>query len=134
MAADASARGVSLIETLVALSLIALVSAALLPAVAAAGRLYRESARESEAVRIAASRLDVLARSADAGAAGGSLTETQAGWSVFVDRAGAPVPAARAIYECRWRVTAGRLLVAAVRVVPVGGGDEVVLSTAVWRE
>lgn len=134
MSRVASARGVSLAETLVALSLIAVVSAALLPAVASAGRLYADSARESEAVRIAALRLEALVESAAAGVAGGSLAETQDGWSALVDRSGASTSPERAVYECRWRVSAGSPIVAAVSVAPVGGGPDVTVSTAVSRE
>ena len=127
------AAGFSLAETLVALSLIAVTSAAMLPAIAAAGHLHRESARETAAVRIATSQIERLVATAGAGAAGGALDASLAGFSSTTDSAGAPVPADRAEYDCRWRVTRGAIVIIAVRVVARAGGD-VTLSTAVSRE
>lgn len=135
MPSRASSRvaGFSLAETLVALSLIAVTSAAMLPAIAAAGRLQRDAERETAAVRIAASQIERLLASAGARPAGGSLDESLAGFSTATDSSGRPVTADRAQYDCRWRVTPGPLVIVAVRVVARGGGD-VTLSTAVPRE
>lgn len=129
---SASASGFSLAETLVALTLIAVTSAAMLPAVVAAGRLQRDSAIETGAVRIAASRIERLL-STGIGAAGGSLDAPLQGFSLTADGAGAPVAADRAEYDCRWRVTRALVVIVAVRCLGRGGGD-VTLSTAVPRE
>ncbi|MBA3949810.1 MAG: type II secretion system protein [Acidobacteria bacterium] len=133
VSSPATAAGFSIAETLVALSLIAVTSAALLPAIVAAGRLQRDSARETGAVRIAASRIEGLLSTGAAAVPGGSLDESLAGFSQATDSAGAPVAAERAEYDCRWRVSHGIVVIVAVRVVARGGGD-VTLSTAVPRE
>lgn len=131
--APSHAAGFSLVETLAALSLIVLTGASLLPAIVAAGRLQRDSARETAAVRIATSRIESLLATGGVGIPGGSLDEPLAGFSVATDSAGAPAAAQRAEYECRWRVTHGAFIIVAVRVVARGGGD-ITLSTAVPRE
>ena len=123
--------GFTLVETLVALSLIAVTSAAMLPAIAAAGHLQRESAWETAAVRIAASQVERLLVTAGSAAAGGSLDAPLAGFSADIDSAGAQVSGGA--YQCRWRITRGAVVVVAVRVVAPGGRD-VTLSTAVRRE
>lgn len=132
------ASGFSLIEALVALALVAGVSATLPPALAVAARLQRDSAIETEAAVIAASRLESLKADVAAGriGGGGSLDAAQDGWHARVDRDGSIVTAGRAAYECRWRVApapapAGAWLVS-VRVVPaVGVRLAVTISTAV---
>ena len=124
--------GFSLAETLVALSLIAVTSAAMLPAIAAAGRLQRDSERETAGVRIAASQIETLIATRRL-SPGGSLDASLDGFFATVDGTGAVVPAGYAEYECRWRVSQGAVVLIAVRVVARGGG-EVTLSTAVPRE
>lgn len=132
------ASGFSLIETLVALALVAGVSASLLPAIAGAARLQRDSAIETEAAVIAASRLESLKADVAAGriGAGGTLDTAQDGWQARIDRGGNVVTAGAAAYECRWRVasspaSAGAWMVS-VRVVPaVDARLAVTVSTAV---
>lgn len=110
-------RGFSLVEALVALALVTGVSAAILPAIALSARLQRESAIETNAAVLAASRLESLKRDVAAGAigTGGSLESAIEGWSAPVEPA----------FECRWQVTdlaapqGARLI--AVRVVPLAG-------------
>jgi type II secretory pathway pseudopilin PulG len=136
--ANPRASGFSLVEALVALALVAGVSAMLPPALAVAARLQRDSAIETEAALIAASRLESLKADVAAGraGAGGSLDAAHDGWHARIDRDGTIVPAGRAAYECRWRVTpapaaAGAWMVS-VRVVPaVGARLAVTISTAV---
>lgn len=130
---SAPVAGFSLAETLVALTLIAVTSAAMLPAIAAAARLQRDSARETDGVRIAASRIERLLATAPV-AAGGSLDESLPGFSLTTDRAGAAVSPESAEYDCRWRVTRGSVVIVAVRVAARGGGGDVTLATAVARE
>jgi prepilin-type N-terminal cleavage/methylation domain-containing protein len=133
----ASSSGFSLAETLVALSVLAVASAAMLPAIALAGRLQRDSAVATEAAIIAAARLEGL--KADVAAArvarGGSLDAAVDGWHVLLDRAGAPAAAGRAVYECRARVVASvspGVAIAAVRVLVRGQAEgAITLSTAV---
>lgn len=126
--------GFSLAETLVALSLIAVTSAAMLPAIVAAGHLQRESALVTDAARIASARLEALTATAAAVAEGGSLDASLEGWSAMVDRAGVEAGDDRAVYDCRWRVAADGVVVVAVRVVPRGAQGGVTLSTAVRDE
>jgi prepilin-type N-terminal cleavage/methylation domain-containing protein len=128
------ARGFSLVEALVALALVATASAALLPAVAIAARLQRDSAIETEASLIASATME----SVKAGVAarrigpGGSIDAALDGWHTRVDREGAP--GAAAVFECRWRVAPAAapsgLLILVVRVVPPGGAA-VTLAAAV---
>ena len=134
-------RGFSLVETLTALALIASVSAALLPGLAVAARLHRDSGTETEATIIGAGRLEDLAAAVSTGAlgTGGRLDIALAGWNQLVDRAGAPVDPARASYETRWAVaplgTPGGVHVLAVRVVPIANPfAAVTLTTAVGHE
>jgi type II secretory pathway pseudopilin PulG len=117
--------GCSLIETLVALALVATSSAVLLPALAAAARLQRESALETLAVSIAAARLESLAADVAAGRmdAGGDVDAAVEGWHETVDRSGMPGGARTAGFETRWQVApapapAGVLIVI-VRVLPL---------------
>ncbi|HUF22971.1 MAG TPA: hypothetical protein VMN81_02495 [Vicinamibacterales bacterium] len=135
---DPRAPGFSLVEALVALALVAGVSAALLPALAGAARLQRDSAIETEAAVIAASRLESLKADVAAGriGAGGALDAAHDGWHARIDRDGNIATAGTAAYECRWRVAlaaapAGALMLS-VRVVPaVGARLAVTISTAV---
>lgn len=132
------ASGFSLIEALVALALVAGVSATVPPALAVAARLQRDSAVETEAAVMAASRLESLKADVAAGriSAGGSLDAAHDGWHAGIDRDGNLVAAGRAVYECRWRVTpapapAGAWMVS-VRVMPaVDARLAVTISTAV---
>ena len=115
-------------------------TAAVLPAIVLAARLHRDSAVATEAALIAGARLESLkgdvANGATAG--GGSLDEGVDGWQAYFDRAGVEVPAAGAVYECRWRVAASPspgVLIAAVRVSWRGqAGGAITLSTAVHDE
>jgi Tfp pilus assembly protein PilV len=134
MSSSHRTSGFSLAETLVALSLIAVTSAAMLPAIVAAGQLQRESAHVTDAVRIASARLDALLPTASTGAAGGALGASLHGWSAMVDRAGAEVAVERAVYDCRWTVAVDGVAIVAVRVTARGGPGDVTLSTAVRRE
>src|SRR5687768_440089 len=133
-------RGFSLVETLTALALIASVSAALLPALALASRLHRDSAIETEAAIIGANRLEHLGAALAAGAlaAGGRLDIADPGWNDAVDRAGAPVARAHASYEVRWAVAplggSSSVYVLAVRVVPIANPVAAIrLTSAVGR-
>lgn len=122
-----STRGFSLIETLVALALVVSVSAALLPAVALASRLQRESAIETEGAAIAASCLEQVKAGVGAGAIGdgGSIDTPIDGWHVR----------ATASFECRWQSSAlaapAGLRVLAVRVVPLAGAGLSITMTSV---
>ncbi len=136
----APAHGFSIIETVVALGLVAGVSAALLPALALAARLQRESAIETEAAVIAAGRIEYLTADVAAGLTGpgGALDTPREGWHALVDREGNDAPAASAVFDCRWHVAAAPapagLLIVSVRVVPIGaGGGAVTISVAVPR-
>ena len=112
----------------------------MLPAIALAGRLQRDSAVTSESVMIAAARLERLKADVAEGrtAPGGSLDAAVDGWYVLLDRSGAAVPDARAVYECRARVTPAvspGVVIAAVRVSLRGQTDvAITLSTAVHDE
>ncbi len=118
----------------------AVATAAVLPAMVLAGRLQRDSAIATEAAFIAGARIELLkGRVADgATALGGSLDAGIDGWQAYLDRAGAEVVAARAMYECRWRLAESAspgVLIAAVRVSWRGqAGGAVTLSTAVHDE
>lgn len=112
----------------------------MLPAIALAGRLQRDSAVTTESVMIAAARLERLKADVAGGrtAPGGSLDAAVDGWYVLLDRSGAVVPDARAVYECRARVVSSAspgVVIAAVRV-SLRGQAEVgtTLSTAVHDE
>lgn len=114
----ARAHGFSIVESLVALALMASVSAALLPAVAAAARLQRAAALESEAALIAAGRVALLTREIAAG--------------LIAPREGREESGA---FDCRWWVEAssvpGVLLVRVRVVARAGDAAPVVVSTAV---
>ena len=122
-----SETGVSVIELLVATAIIATVSAALLPAIALAARLQRESAIEVEASLIAARRLEMLKAEIAAGLA--------AAGPEFLDRSGAAVPIGVAAYECTWSIEAAPgppgLSRIAVRVAGLGDETAVVITTVV---
>ncbi|MEX2270059.1 MAG: hypothetical protein WD690_01220 [Vicinamibacterales bacterium] len=142
-----SARGFSLIETLIALGLTASVSAALLPALAAAARLHRDSAIETEKTIVAAARMEWLAAAVADGTVGigGRLDDAPGGvqgsppgtdgWHAFVDRAGMPVEAGRASFESRWQVAAltaaPGVYVLAVRVIPTAAPAAAITLTLV---
>lgn len=130
-------RGFSLIETLVALALIASVSAALLPAIALASRLHRDSAIETEAAVIAAAHLARLASrvaSADV-SMGGSLDGAEEGWRALVDVTGTAAEAQRAVFEVRWQVASvpasPGVVLLAVRVLPMANRAAAITLTAV---
>ena len=136
---DIGHRGFSIIELLVALAMMAVVSAALLPAIALAARLQRESAIETESATIAAAALErVKARMPAVSAPGGSLDGRVAGWHVLVNREGVEVSEAGAAYECRWRIArldapAG-VVVLSVRVLPLGVAHQALTIATVVRD
>ena len=117
--------GFSLVEALVALALMATVSAALPPAIALASRLHRESAMQTDAAIIGAAHLARLAAAVAAGSigAGGSLDGPLEGWCDGVDATGAPAPSGRAAFEVRSQVSSipggAGVMLAAVRVLPL---------------
>ena len=117
-------RGVSIVELLVALAIMTTVSAALLPAIALASRLQRDSAVETAAALIAAARLELL----KAAPAAGEGRE-------FVDRDGTPSPVDRASYECRWAVDTAPGAPGALRIIvrawAIGDRAQVVVATVV---
>ena len=133
-----SADGFSLAESLLAVALIAGASAAMLPAMAQAARLHRDSDLQTSAILAAAARLERLKTAAAAGLPeGGSIDTAIAGWHAWVDADGRLVESARGVFECRWTLStaAHGVLVAAVRVEPRAAPHAVVtLSTAVRRE
>ena len=122
---DTRRSGFSLVETLIALALVAGVTAALLPAVALSSRLQQASAVETESAVIAASRLEYLKADIAAGliGIGGGVDAAIADWHVLVDRQGTPVPAAAASFECRWQIAQAPappgVLILTVRIVPL---------------
>lgn len=133
------AHGFSIVETLVALSLMAVVTAALLPGIALAARLQRDSAVETEAAVIAAARLEQVKAgvAADVIGMGGRLDASVEGWCAMVDREGAP--AARGAFDSRWQVAPATapagVLVVVVRVVPLADPrGAITLATAVTHE
>lgn len=129
--------GFSLVETLIALALIATVSAALLPAIAIAARLHRDSAIATDAAIIGGAHLARLASAAAASGlgAGGSLDGALEGWRAHVDATGADVDARAAVFEVRSRistVTGGDgVWLLAVRVVPLANRDAALTLTVV---
>ena len=133
-------HGFSIVESLVALAMVAVVSAALLPAVALAGRLQRESAVETEAVTIASATLErVKAQMPGVAATGGSLEARAAGWYALVNREGAEAGAEDSAYECRWHVSRlavpATVVVLSVRVIPLAADlPPVTIATAVRDE
>ena len=119
--------------------MIAVATAGALPAIVLAGRLQRDSAVATEAAFIAGARLELLKAGVAGGtvATGGSLDASLDGWHAALDRAGAEVIAASAVYDCRWRLAesaAPGVLIAAVRVSWRGGAGSLTLSTAVHDE
>lgn len=102
----------------------ATVSAALLPALALAARLHRDSAIETDAAVIAAVHLTRLAAAVAASEAGvgGGLDTPVDGWRADVDASGAEVDSRAAVFEVRSRISmmpgATHVLLLAVRVVP----------------
>ena len=119
--------------------MIAVATAAVMPAIVLAGRLQRDSAIATEAALIAGARLELLkTRLMDGVPAGGSLDAPVDGWHTYLDRAGGEVPVARAVYECRSQVAASvspGVLIAAVRVSWIGQERAAItLSTAVHDE
>lgn len=122
-----SETGLSVIEVLVATAILATVSAALLPAIALAARLQRESAIEVEAALIATRRLETVKAEIAAGVA--------VAGAEFLDRRGVAVPSAAAAYECTWSIEAvpvqPGLSRIAVRVAGIGDRAAVVITTVV---
>lgn len=140
MALFSFAAGFSLAEALVALALIATVTSAALPSLAAVARLQRESGIETLAVLAAAARVARLEADAGAGlvGVGGSIDAPQSGWHQLLDRSGVATSGGIAVFECRWRIQEagppGTLLII-VRVVPLGDeGSAVTLSTLVGHD
>src|SRR5688500_17671013 len=126
---------------LIALALVAGVTAVLLPAVALSARLQRASAIETEASVIAASRLEYLKADIAGGliGSGGAIDARLEGWHALVDRQGAPSPEAAAAFECRWRVSAAAspagVFILTVRVLPLADSSApVTVSVAVFDE
>jgi hypothetical protein len=122
-----------------AAAVIASATAAMLPAIAQASRLQRDSDLQTAAVRMGAARLERLEGDITAGlGAGGSLEAPVNGWHDWLDREGRAVPAAEAAFACRWAASpssAAGVLIAAVRVEPRAAPyAAITLSTAVRRE
>jgi type II secretory pathway pseudopilin PulG len=132
--------GFSLAEALVALALIATVTSAVVPSLAAVARLQRDSSIETVAVLAAASRVARLEAdvAADLAGAGGALDTPQAGWHQLLDRSGLSAPAGIAVFDCRWQIQApgpAGILRITVRVVPLGDASRAVaLSTLVLHD
>lgn len=131
------ASGFSLIEALVALGIMATVSAALLPAITLASRLHRDSASETSAAVLGAAHVArlTIAVASSSMSSGGSIDESIDGWRQHTDAAGAEAGAGNAVFEVRWQVSnmphsAGVMLVA-VRVVPLATPTTAVTLTAV---
>lgn len=129
--------GFSLVEALVALALMATVSAALLPAIALASRLHRDSAMQTDAAIIGAAHLARLAGAVAASSIGpgGSLDGPVDGWRDAVDATGAPAPASSAAFEVRSQVSAipggAGVMLVAVRVLPLARRDSAVTFASV---
>ncbi|MDQ3070501.1 MAG: hypothetical protein M3R55_12335 [Acidobacteriota bacterium] len=133
--------GSSLLETLVALALVTSVGAALLPALAMAARLQRESDLETGATLAGSRQIAQIAREIEAAGrgTGGALDIPRSGWQQFVDRDGAPAPVEDAVFDCRWLVTRSEepagLLIVHVRVVPLADrGRALTFTTGVPNE
>ena len=137
-AASSSARGLSIVEALIAVALVASATAALLPVLAQAARLHRESDLQTRAALIAASRLERLTIAAGGLAHGGELVTPREGWHAWLDGEGHVVDRAAASFLCVWRVVPVATVAAdivTVRVTPLGfEASAVTLSTAVRRE
>lgn len=112
--------------------MVATVSGALLPAVAIAARLQRESATETEAAVIASTHLERLKAAIEAGGgAGGAIDSAVEGWSAFLTRGGATSDEGAAPFECRWQIAQGVPGVWIIRVrVLSRAGPEVDVSIA----
>jgi hypothetical protein len=139
MRSSSSARGFSLAETLIAAALIASATAAMLPAIAQASRLQRDSDLQTAAVLMSVARLERLESAVAAGlGAGGSLDAPVDGWYAWLDRDGRAVQEADAAFACRWAAAPSAVpgvLIAAVRVAPRAAPHAAItLSTAVRHE
>ena len=122
-----------------AAALIASASAAMLPALAQASRLQRDSDLQTSAVLMSVARLQRLESAVAAGLGpGGSLEAPVDAWHAWLDRDGRAVPEAGAAFACRWAVSpsaAPGVSIAAVRVEPRGAPHAAItLSTAVRHE
>lgn len=111
----------------------------MLPAVAQASRLQRDSDLQTAAVLMSVARLERLESAIAAGLGpGGSLKAPADGWHAWLDREGRAVQAADAAFACRWAVSpsaAPGVLIAAVRVEPRAAPQAAVtLSTAVRHD
>lgn len=130
--------GVSLVEALIALALMATVSAALLPGIAIAARLHRDSAIQTDAAVIGGAHLARLAAAPSGISQGGGLDDAVEGWRAYVDATGAEVDAGAAMFEVRSQVSTvaggGRLRLLAVRVVPLASRDAALTLTVVVRD
>jgi hypothetical protein len=119
--------GLTVIEMLVGLAVFTTVSAAMLPAIALAARLQRDSGIEMEAAIVASRRLETVKIALEDGPV--------ASGSAFVDRTGDAAPEDRAVFECRWLVEtapgAPGVSRIAVQVSARGGSVAVTLSTVV---
>ena len=117
-------HGFSIIESLVALAMVAVVSAAL----------------QTEAVTIASATLERLrAQMPGVAAPGGSLETRTGGWYALVNREGVEAGADDTAYECRWRVSRlavpATVVVLSVRVIPLAADiPPVTIATAVRDE
>jgi hypothetical protein len=118
---------VSVIEVLVSTALVAAVSGALLPAIAIAARLQRESAIEVEAALIAARRLAIVKAGIGAGVVAGGVEH--------LDRSGAPAASGAAAYECSWAIEPSPgppgLLRVTVSVAAIGAVNGVTVTSVV---
>lgn len=119
--------GLTVIEMLVALAVFTTVSAAILPAIALAARLQRDSGIEMEAAIVASRRLETLKVELEDGPV--------ASGSALVDRGGDVVPGDRAVFECRWFVDTAPGAPGAVRIAvqvsAPGSGVALTISTVV---
>lgn len=133
-----SSRGLSLVEALLAVALVASATAALLPVLAQAARLHRESDLQTRAAMLASSRLERLVLAAGGLAYGGAVDAELEGWHAWLDREGRLVGQDAATFLCTWRLAPAAMPGAGIltmRVAPVGAEDSAVtLSTAVRRE
>jgi len=132
-----ASRGLSLVEALLSVALVASATAALLPALMQAARLHRDSDLQTSAAMMAAARLERLALATGL-APGGSLDTPLPGWHAWLDREGRAVDREAASFLCTWRVTGSDVAgadILTVRVLPLGSGDAAItLSTAVHHE
>ena len=122
-----------------AAALIASATAAMLPALAQAARLQRDSDLQTAAVLMGAARMERVESAVAAGLEpGGSVDAPVDGWHAWLDRDGRAVQEADAAFACRWAVSpsaASGVLIAAVRVEPRAAPHAAItLSTAVRHE